>query len=55
MQQLIKTVMNHKTSFPALAALVLVGLNFANVITIEQLTVSVSVLASVGLFAAKDA
>lgn len=45
---------NYKTSVPAILGLIAVGLNYAGIITIEQLTVGVSVLVSVGLIGAKD-
>ena len=46
---------NYKTSIAALLTLVCIVLNFANVITTEQLVIGTGLLTSIGLVVAKDA
>lgn len=55
MERIDKIISNYRTSLPGILALVLIGLNIANYISTEQLTVSVSVLTAAGLMASRDA
>lgn len=50
-----KSLINYKTSIPAILGLVAVGLYWSNVITQEQFLTGIALLTTVGLIGAKDA
>jgi len=50
-----KSLINYKTSIPAILGLVAVGLYWSNVITQEQFMTGIALLTTVGLIGAKDA
>ena len=50
-----KSLINYKTSIPAILGLVAVGLYWSNIITQEQFMTGIALLTTVGLIGAKDA
>lgn len=50
-----KSLINYKTSIPAILGLVAVGLYWFKLIDSEQLTTGVTLLTAAGLIGAKDA